>query len=97
MDLGRVEDAWTKRLPLRQVCENYLANVKDAFGAFMDLDKAYYTTDRHGMGQMLGVNEVGEKLLKAVQYFYVNSRACDRWEMMRVSGFWLMLDRDKDM
>ena len=44
----------------------------------MDLDKAYYTTDRHGMGQMLGVNEVGEKLLKAVQCFHVNSRACDR-------------------
>ena len=31
--------------------------------------------DRHGMWQML-VYGVGEKLWKAVQYFYIDSRAC---------------------
>ena len=34
------------------------------------------TIDRHGMWQMLRVYGVGGKLLKAVQSFYVDSRAC---------------------
>ena len=34
---------------VRQVCEKYLANGKDIFWAFMDLEKAYDTIDRHGM------------------------------------------------
>ena len=42
----------------------------------MDLEKAYDTIDRHGMWQMLRMCRVGGKLLKAVQSFYVNSRAC---------------------
>ena len=33
---------------VRQVCEKYLANGKDVFCAFMDLEKAY-TIYRHGM------------------------------------------------
>ena len=33
------------------------------------------TIDRHGMWQMLRVYGVGGKLLKAVQNFYVDSRA----------------------
>ena len=60
---------------VRQVCEKYLANGKDVFWAFMDLEKAYDTIDRYGMLQMLKVNGVGGKLLKAVQSFYVDSRA----------------------
>ena len=44
----------------------------------MDLEKAYDTIDRHGMWQMLRVYGVGGKLLKAVQCFYVDSRACVR-------------------
>ena len=44
----------------------------------MDLEKAYGTIDRHGMWQMLRVDGVGGKLLKAVQSFYVDSRACVR-------------------
>ena len=39
---------------------------------------AYDTIDRHGMWQMLRVYGVGGKLLKAVQSFYVDSRACVR-------------------
>ena len=61
---------------VRQVCENYLANGKDVLRAFMDLEKAYDTIDRHGMWQMLRVYVVGGKSLKAVQSFYVDSRAC---------------------
>ena len=34
---------------VRQVCEKYLANERDVFWAFMDLEKAYDTIDRHGM------------------------------------------------
>ena len=55
-----------------------LANEKDVFWASMDLEKAYDTIDRHGMCQMLRVYGVGGKLLKAVQSFYVDSRACVR-------------------
>ena len=63
---------------VRQVCEKYLGNGKDVFWAFMDLEKASDTIDRHGMWQMLKVYGVGGKLLKAVQSFYVDSRACVR-------------------
>ena len=34
---------------VRHVCEKYLANGKDVFWAFMDLEKAYDTIDRPGM------------------------------------------------
>ena len=61
---------------VRQVCEKYLVNGKDIFWEFMDLEKAYDTIDRHGMWQMLRVYGAGGKLLKAVQSYYVNSRAC---------------------
>ena len=67
---------------VKQVCEKYLANGKDVFWAFMDSEKAYDTIDQHGMWQMLRVHGVGRKLLKAVQSFYVDSRACARVEMM---------------
>ena len=38
--------------------------------------KAYDTIDLNGMWQMLRVYGVGLKFLKAVQSFYVDSRAC---------------------
>ena len=60
---------------VRQLCEKY---GKDVFWAFMDLEKAYDTVDRQGMSQILRVYGVGGKLLKAVQSFYVDSRACVR-------------------
>ena len=75
MGLGRVGDAWTKCFAVRQVCEKYLANGKDVFWAFMDLEKPD-TIDRHSTWQMIIVYGVGGKLLKAVQSFYVDSRAC---------------------
>ena len=76
---------------VRQVCEKYLANGKYVFWAFMDLEKAYDTIDRHGMWQMMRVYGVGGKLLKAVQSFYVDSRAYVRVGN-NVSGFRLMLN-----
>ena len=57
-------------IAVRQVCGKYLANGKDVFWAFMDLEKA------NGMWQMLRVYGVGGILLKAVPSFYVDSRAC---------------------
>ena len=78
MGLRRVEDAWTKVYAVRQVCEKYLANGIDVLWAFMYLEKAYDTIDRHGMWQMLRVYGVSGQLLKGVQSFYVDSRACVR-------------------
>ena len=57
----------------------------------MDLEKEYDTIDLHGMWQIQKVYGVGGKLLKAVQSFYVDSRACVR-VINDVSGFRLMLD-----
>ena len=65
---------------VRQVCEKYLANGKDVFWAFKDLEKAYDTIDRHGMWQMPRVYGVGVKLLKAVKSFCLDSTACVRVE-----------------
>ena len=44
---------------VRQVCEKYLVNWKYVFWAFKDLEKAYYTIDRHLTWQMLRVYGVG--------------------------------------
>ena len=40
----------------RQVCEKYLANGKDVFWAFINLEKAHDTIDRHGMWQIKRVD-----------------------------------------
>ena len=53
-----------------------ILNGKDVFWAFMDLEKAYDTIDRHGMWQMLRVYAIGGNLLKTVKCFYIDSRAC---------------------
>ena len=65
-------------IAVRQVYEKYLVNGKDVFRAFMDLEKAYDTIDRHGMWQILRVYGVRLKLFKSVQSFYVDSRVCVR-------------------
>ena len=69
-----------------------LANGKVVFCALMYLEKAYDTIDRHGMWQMLRVHEVLLRLLKAVQSFSIDSRACVRVGNDVVSDFRLMLD-----
>ena len=45
---------------VRQVCEKHLANGKNVFWAFMDLEKAYDTIEQHGMWQMPRVYVVVE-------------------------------------
>ena len=55
MGLGRVEKCMDQVFVIRQVHEKYLASWKDVFWAFMDLENAYDTIDRHGMWQMLRV------------------------------------------
>ena len=64
-----VEGAWIK-FAVRQVCKKYLANGRNVFWAFMDLEKAYDTVDLHRMWQMQRVYGVGVKLLKTVQVLY---------------------------
>ena len=76
--LGRVEDAWTRCL-LWGRCVRSISQMGGMYSmSFVDLEKAYNTVDRHGMWHMLGVCGVGGRLLKAVQSFYVDSRACVR-------------------
>ena len=60
-------------IAVRHVCEKCLANGIDGFLVFMDLEKAHDT-----MWQVLRVYGVGGKLLKAVQSFYVDRKACVR-------------------
>ena len=60
---------------MRQFCELFLALGMDIFWAFMDLEKAYDRVDRDALWQVLRLYGVGGKLLKAVQNFYVDSRA----------------------
>ena len=60
MNNGRFEFRQNRRynnqvFAVRQVCEKYLANWKDEFWEFLDLEKAYDTSDWHGMWQMLSV------------------------------------------
>ena len=71
---GCVDQVFT----VRQICEKYLAKGKDAFWAFMDLEKAYDRVDREAMWRMLSIYGVGGKLLSAIKSFYVDSRACVR-------------------
>ena len=66
MAFGRVEDAWTKCLQKGIFVEKYQANGKYVVWAFMDLGKAYDTIDRHGLWQILRLDGVRGKLLKAV-------------------------------
>ena len=51
------------------------------FLLLLDLEKAY-TIAGHDVWQMLRVYGVRGKLMKAVWSFYVDSRACFRWDMM---------------
>ena len=69
---GRMDQVFARR----KVCEKYLANGKDELLAFMDLEKTVDTINQHGMLQMLKVYGAGQKMLKAVQSFYIASRAC---------------------
>ena len=75
-----------------QVCKKYLENGKYVFWGFMDLENAFDTIDRHGMWQMLRVYGVGGNLLKAVQSFYIDSRACVRVGNDVSEWFPVMLD-----
>ena len=61
---------------VRQLCKKFLTKRKDLFWAFMDLEKAHNRVDSNAQWQVFRLYGVGGKLLKAVQNFYVDSRAC---------------------
>ena len=42
---------------------------KNVFWAIMDLEKAFYTIDRHGMRQMLTVYGIGGKVVESSAEF----------------------------
>ena len=58
--LGRVEDVRTKCVPQVRFVKSIQQNGKDVFSAFMNLETAYDTINRHGMWQMLRVYGVEE-------------------------------------
>ena len=75
---------------IRQVCEKYLANEKDVFLAFMDLEKLYDISAWHVA--VLIMYGVGGKLLKAVLYkvfMYIDNKACV-WVGKDVSKWFLV-------
>ena len=65
---------------VRQLCEKYLGVNREVYMAFMDLEKAYDRIDRNALWQVLRIYGVGGNLLRAVQSFYDESRACVRGE-----------------
>ena len=65
---------------VRQICEKYMGVNREVYMAFMDLEKAYDRVDRSALWQVLRIYGVGGNLLKAVQSFYSESRACVKGE-----------------
>mgnify|MGYP000675205646 CR=1 FL=1 len=63
---------------VRHLGEKFFAKGKNLFLAFMDLEKAYDRVDRDALWQVLRLYGVGDKLLKAVQSLYVDSKVCVR-------------------
>ena len=54
---------------VRCLSEKYLEKHKDAYVAFMDLEKAYDRVDREAFWQLLGVYRVGGGFLAAIKAF----------------------------
>ena len=63
---------------VKQLGDKFLAKGKDLFLAFLDLEKAYDRVDRDALWQVLILYGVPGKLLKEVQSFYVDCKACVR-------------------
>jgi hypothetical protein len=55
---------------LRCVCEKYLEKKKEAFVAFMDMEKAYDRVNMQTKGEMLRIYGVGSKILSAIKSMY---------------------------
>ena len=60
---------------VRQICEKYLGKGKDAYFAFLDLEKAYDRVDRDAMWNVLRLYGIGGRLLQGVKSLYVGSKA----------------------
>ena len=75
-------------LEVRQSSEKFLAKGKDLLWDFMDLENSYVRVDRDALWQVLRLYGVGGKLLKAVQSFYMDSRASVRIGNEVMNGSW---------
>ena len=60
------------------MCLKLVANEKDLFWAFMDIEKALDRVDRDKLWHVLRLYLVSGNVLKAVQSFYVNCKSCVR-------------------
>jgi hypothetical protein len=69
---------------LRQIIEKKLEKQKEAFVAFLDLEKAYDRVDRERLWNVLRDYGVCDTLVRAVKSFYWEGRACVR--VGRVEG-----------
>ena len=63
---------------VKQICEKYLGKGKDAYFAFLDLEKAYDRVDKDAMWNVLRLYGIGGRLLQGVKSLYVVSKACVR-------------------
>ena len=61
---------------VKTIVERYIGKRRKLYAAFMDLEKAYDRVDRKALWDVMKIYGVGGKLLRAVQAFYENSRAC---------------------
>ena len=71
---GCVDQVFT----LRQVMEKAVEKRRELFVAFIDLEKAYDKVNRVKLWEALRQAQVGEGLLKAIQYLYVNCEAREK-------------------
>ena len=78
MVLGRRGDVLI--FAVRKICDKYLGVGREAYMAFMDLEKVYDGIDRNALWQVLRIYGIGGSLCKAVQSFYSESRACVKGE-----------------
>ncbi|KAK3893161.1 hypothetical protein Pcinc_003002 [Petrolisthes cinctipes] len=65
---------------LKSIVEKYIGKGKKLYAAFMDLEKAYDRVDRKAMTEVLRIYGVGGPLLKGIEAFYADAKACVRVE-----------------
>ncbi len=65
---------------MKMLVEEYLGKDKKLYAAFMDLQKAYDRVDREALWSVLKIYGVGGQLLKGIQAFYREAKACVRVE-----------------
>ncbi len=73
---------------MKRLVEEYLGKDKKLYATFMDLEKAYERVNREALWSVLQIYDVGGQLLKGIQAFYREAKACVRvgWEFSEFCG-----------